>query len=74
MKELIKPGVTSRPAREKYKMNLASLKYNQLIFVGKNLRAFGREIWNSLPFHIKSAENSNSLKSNEELGWVHLSM
>lgn len=47
---------------EKYKQNLASLKWNQVSFDYKNLRVQGPKIWSSLFYQIKSFENLESYK------------
>ena len=53
---------TDRLSREQYKLNLNTPSYNQMTFGYKNLRIFGPNIWNKLPYHIKSRENLKSFK------------
>ena len=53
---------TSKLIREKYTLNLSIPVHNQVTFGSKNLRAFGPNVWNSLPYHIKSSENLESFK------------
>ena len=62
MKEHFNLKETNRPVRKKYKMNLCLPKHNQVTFGNKSLRIFGPKIWNSLPYHIKSSENLESIK------------
>ena len=62
VKEIFSLRQTNRPVWEKYKLNLDIPSYNQVTFGRKTLRFFGPKTWNSLPYHIKSAENLASLK------------
>ena len=48
---------------EKYELNLDIPSSNQVTFGHKALTFFGPKTWNSLPYHIKSAENLASLKT-----------
>ena len=48
---------TKRAVRERYKTYLEIPRVNQASFGTKSLRFYGPKIWNSLPYHIKSAEN-----------------
>ena len=57
MKEIFSLRQTDRPVREKYKLNLHIPSYSQVAFGHKALTFFGPKTWNSLPYHIKSAEN-----------------
>ena len=52
-----------RPVRGKYKLNLDISSQNQVTFGRKALKFFGQKTWNSLPYHIKSAENLVSFKT-----------
>ena len=52
-----------RPVRGKYKLNLDISSQNQVTFGRKALKLFGQKTWNSLPYHIKSAENLVSFKT-----------
>ena len=57
MQELFKLRETNRNVRNKYKLNLNIPVVNQVNYGTKSLRRFGPKIWNSLPHHVKSAEN-----------------
>ena len=57
MRDLFSLRETSRLAREKYMLNLNIPVHNQVTFGSKSLRVFGPNVWNSLPYHIKSSEN-----------------
>ena len=63
MKEIFSLRQTDRTVREKYKLNLDVPSYNQVTFGRKTLTFFGPKTWNSLPYHIKSAENLASFKT-----------
>ena len=63
MKEIFSLRQTNRPVWEKYKLNLDIPSYNQVTFGRKALTFFGPKTWNSLPCHIKSAENLTSLET-----------
>ena len=69
MKDLFELRKSSRPVCDQYKLNLDIPKCNQATFGTKSLRFLGTRVWNSLPLHIKSAEN---LKSYQKLEWSHL--
>ena len=62
MKHIFKIREINRPIRNQYKLNLLIQNHNQVSFGEKSLRILGPRIWNSLPFHIKSAENLNQFK------------
>ena len=51
-----------RPVQNKYKLNLAIPKRNQVKFGFKSLKYLGPTIWNTLPHHIKSSKNLKNLK------------
>ena len=53
---------TNRNAHNKYKLNLDIPLVNQVTYSNKSLRSFGPKIWNSLPHHVKSAENLEAFK------------
>ena len=57
MREIFETRKTKRAVRERYKINLEIPRVNQASFGTKSLRFYGPKIWNSLPYHIKSAEN-----------------
>ena len=62
MRDLFKLQFTNMPVREKYKMNMIVLEFNQVSSGKKNLRTFGPKLWNSIPYHVKSSENLESFK------------
>ena len=62
VKDLFILRLTNRPVREKNKMNMIVPELNQASYGKNNLRTFGPKLWNSLPYHIKSSENLESLK------------
>ena len=62
MQELFKLRETNRNVRNKYKLNLNIPVVNQVNYGTKSLRSFGPKIWNSLPHHVKSAENLETFK------------
>ena len=57
MQELFNLRDSNRNVRNKYKLNLNISVVNQVNYGTKSLRDFGPKIWNSLPHHVKSAEN-----------------
>ena len=57
MREIFETRKTKRAVRERYKINLEIPRVNQASFGTKSLRFYGPKIWNSLAYHIKSAEN-----------------
>ena len=62
IQELFKLRETNRNARNKYKLKLDIPVVNQVTYRTENLRSFGSKIWNSLPHHLKSAENLETFK------------
>ena len=62
MKEIFSLRQTDKPVRGKYKLDLDIPSYNQVTFGRKALAFFGPKTWNSLSYHIKSAENLASFK------------
>ena len=54
---------TKRSFLEKYQLDLEILNYIQVTFGKKCLKIFGPNIWNNLPYHIKSSKNVESFKS-----------
>ena len=62
MKNIFKIRETNRPIRDQYKLNLSVQSHNQVTFGEKSLRILGPKIWNSLPLHVKAAENLNQFK------------
>ena len=59
MKEIFELRLSCRPVREQHKLNLNIPRKRQVTFGTKNLESLGPEIWNNLPYHMKSAENLN---------------
>ena len=51
-----------RAVRNQYKPNLEVPILNQITFGAKSIRYLGPEIWNTLPFHIKSSESLTTFK------------
>ena len=62
MEHIFKTSVSLRPTRRQYQLNLSVPTYNTAKFGEKSLKVQGPRIWNSLPFHIKSAENLKTFK------------
>ena len=63
MNDNFKLKINRREFRDKYKLNLDILKWNQRTFNYKSLKVLGPEIWNNLPYHIKSSDNLNTFKN-----------
>ena len=64
MKQIFELRKTNRNVPEKYQLNLNISNYDQVTTFGKkSLRIFGPEIWNNLPYHIKSSINLECFKS-----------
>ena len=63
MKQIFELRETNRNVREKYRLTLSILHYNQVTFGKKSLRIFGPKIWNSLPYHIKSSKKLETFKT-----------
>ena len=57
MQEIFETRKTKTAVRERYKINLEIARVNQASFGTKSLRFYGPKIWDSLPYHIKPAEN-----------------
>ena len=59
MREIFETRKTKRAVRERYQGYRYTRipRVNQASFVTKSLRFYGPKICNSLPYHIKSAEN-----------------
>ena len=53
---------TNRAIRNQYKPNLEVPIINQVNLGAKSIRYLGPEIWNALPFHIKSSESLTTFK------------
>ena len=56
MREIFENFKTKRAIRERHKINLETPRLSQTSFGTKSLRFYGPKIWNSLPYHIKSAK------------------
>ena len=56
-KNIFKVRMANRSTREKYKLNLEIPNLNQVRSGTKGLRNLRPNVWNSLPYHIKSSEN-----------------
>ena len=66
MRDLIKLRFTTRPVREKYKINMIIPEFNQVSCGKKSLRTLGPKLWNNLPHHVESSENLESFNRNIE--------
>ena len=53
---------SNRLVQEKYKLNLQIHKIIQVRFDTKSLRGLGPKIWNTLPYNIKTSENTDIFK------------
>ena len=63
MKQIFELRESNRNVLEKYALNLNIPNYKQVTFGKKSLRKFGPNIWNSLPYRIKSSKNLESFKT-----------
>ena len=63
MNDIFKLKINGREVRDKYKLNLDIPKWNQRTFGYKSLKVLGSEIWNNLPYHVKSSDNLDSFKN-----------
>ena len=63
MKNIFKVKENKRLVREQYKLYLETPEWNQVSFGAKSLKVYGPNVWNSLPFHIKTSENLIQFKS-----------
>ena len=68
IKDIFKLRIKNRPTREKCKLNLESLKSNQVRFGIRSLRYLGPRVWNSLLYHIKSSENLTIFRTLIKIG------
>ena len=57
MREIFETHKTKRAVHERYQINLEIPRVNQASFGTKSLKFYEPKIWNSLPYHIKWAEN-----------------
>ena len=60
--EIFELRKTNRAVRNQYKLNLEVPIINQVTFGAKSIRYLRSNIWNSLPFHIKSSESLTTFK------------
>ena len=63
MNNIFKFKENKRLVREQHKLNPETPEWNQVTFRAKLVKVHGTNIWNSLPFHIKSSDNLIILKS-----------
>ena len=66
MRDYFKLRFTTRPVREKYKINMIIPEFNQVSCGKKSLRTLGPKLWNNLPHHVESSENLESFNRNIE--------
>ena len=62
MNEIPELRKTNRLVRNQHKLNIEVTVISQVTFRAKIIRYFGVEIWNSLPFYIKSSESLTTFK------------
>ena len=62
MNDIFQLRKTNRAIRNQYKPNLEVPIINQVTFGAKSIRYLGPEIWNTLPFDIKSSESLTTFK------------
>ena len=62
MKNIFTVKETDGLARGQYKLKLNNPSFNQKAFGYESLRIVGINIWNKLPYHIKSSKNLKSFK------------
>ena len=67
MRDIFKLRFTSRPVRQKYKMNMIIPEF-KVSHGKKGLRTFGHKLWSSLPYHVKSSANLESFKRTNKHG------
>lgn len=65
---------TKGAVREKHNINLGILRVNLVSFGTKSLRSSGQNIWNSLPYHIISAESLECFKKSLKAGIVSFAL
>ena len=63
MNNIFKVKENKRLRREQYKLNFETPEWNQVTFGAKSLEVCGPNVWNSLPFHIKTFEDLIQFKS-----------
>ena len=63
MSDIFKLKVQLRSPRNNKKENIIIPKQNQVNFGTNSLKSLGAKIWNTLPIHIKTADNLESFKS-----------
>ena len=62
MNEIFELRKTKRAVQNQYKLNLEVPIMNQVTFGAKSIKYLGPNIWNSLPFRIKSSESLTTFK------------
>ena len=62
MNDIFELRKSNRAIRNQYKPNLEVPIINQVNLGAKSIRYLGPEIWNTLPFHIKSSESLTTIK------------
>ena len=67
MREIFETPKTKRAAREKYKINLEIPRINQASLDTESLRFYRSKNPNSLPYHIKSAQNLLCFKMSSKM-------
>ena len=63
MSDIFKLRSHEKATRTQYKMNLEIPKVRQVTYGEKSLAFYRSKIWNSLPYHIKSAENLETFRT-----------
>ena len=63
MSDIFKLKVQLRSPRNNQKQNIIIPKQNQINFGTNSLKSLGTKVWNTLPIHIKTADNLESFKS-----------
>ena len=62
MKQIFQLRETNRAVRNQRKLNISVPKVNQVSYGEKSLRFCRPNIWNSLPFYVKTSENLKTFK------------
>ena len=70
MNDIFELRKTNRAIRNQYKPNLEVPIINQVNLGAKSIRYLGPEIWNTLPFHIKSSESLTTFKRIIKNFWI----
>ena len=67
MKQIFQFTDKTRPVRELQKLNLEVSTFNSVSFGNNSLKTLGPRVWNTLPYHLKSAKNIKAFKKNLKL-------